>query len=100
MFGCRNIAEVIKEIESCQQEYPKSYIRLIGFDSTRQVQCAAFVAARPISTKVIGAGYTATAEQTLRGIDPQVSLSLDTMNSRYAACLGQTMTIRNTVKSS
>merc|ERR1712086_515582 len=38
MFGVTDSSEVIKEIESCKQEFPNSKIRILGFDSIRQVQ--------------------------------------------------------------
>merc|ERR1711970_385077 len=44
MFGCTNSADVIREIESCKQEFPNAKIRVVGFDSVRQVQTVGFIA--------------------------------------------------------
>merc|ERR1712159_720869 len=43
MFGCTDSAEVIREIESCKREFPNSKIRVLGFDSIRQVQTTGFI---------------------------------------------------------
>ncbi|XP_072965321.1 ribulose bisphosphate carboxylase small subunit, chloroplastic-like [Typha angustifolia] len=47
MFGCTDATQVIKEIEECKKEYPNCFIRIIGFDNSRQVQCVGFIAAKP-----------------------------------------------------
>ncbi|KAK7316191.1 hypothetical protein VNO77_35011 [Canavalia gladiata] len=47
MFGCTDSAQVLKELEECKKEYPVSFIRIIGFDNVRQVQCISFIAHRP-----------------------------------------------------
>jgi ribulose bisphosphate carboxylase small subunit len=36
--------ELAKEVEECKKEYPGAFIRIIGFDNTRQVQCISFIA--------------------------------------------------------
>ena len=43
MYGCMNSAEVVREIENCKREYPNAKIRIIGFDSRRQVQTSGFI---------------------------------------------------------
>merc|ERR1719428_51751 len=43
MFGCTNSADVIREIESCKKEFPNAKIRVVGFDSVRQVQSVGFI---------------------------------------------------------
>merc|ERR1711988_366549 len=48
MFGCQDPAQVLAEIESCKRAFPGAYIRVAGFDSILQVQCAGFVVHRPI----------------------------------------------------
>ena len=47
MFGCNDSSQVIKELQECKKEYPKSFIRIIGFDNVRQVQCISFIAHKP-----------------------------------------------------
>jgi ribulose-bisphosphate carboxylase small chain len=43
MFGCTNAQEVINAIESCKSDFPQAKIRVIGFDSWKQVQTAGFI---------------------------------------------------------
>jgi len=47
MFGCTDPSEVIREIDNCKREFPNAVIRVLGFDSQRQVQSHAFVVSRP-----------------------------------------------------
>ncbi|XWS47611.1 hypothetical protein CRYUN_Cryun14cG0167000 [Craigia yunnanensis] len=47
MFGCTDASQVLKEVEECKKEYPNAYIRIIGFDNKRQVQCISFIAYKP-----------------------------------------------------
>ncbi|KAF8040246.1 hypothetical protein BT93_B2476 [Corymbia citriodora subsp. variegata] len=47
MFGCTDSAQVLKELEEAKKAYPKSFIRIIGFDNKRQVQCISFIAYKP-----------------------------------------------------
>ncbi|XP_024973632.1 ribulose bisphosphate carboxylase small chain, chloroplastic [Cynara cardunculus var. scolymus] len=47
MFGCTDSAQVLKELEECKKEYPNAFVRIIGFDNVRQVQCVSFIAAKP-----------------------------------------------------
>ncbi|MFY0353895.1 ribulose bisphosphate carboxylase small subunit [Bacillus sp. YIM B13601] len=49
MFGCTDSTQVLKEVEECKKEYPNAYIRIIGFDNVRQVQCISFIAFKPPS---------------------------------------------------
>ncbi|XVF31606.1 hypothetical protein REPUB_Repub17cG0005700 [Reevesia pubescens] len=49
MFGCTDASQVVKELEECKKEYPNAYIRIIGFDNKRQVQCISFIAFMPPS---------------------------------------------------
>ncbi|KDP29409.1 hypothetical protein JCGZ_18330 [Jatropha curcas] len=44
MFGCTDSAQVLKELEEAKTAYPNSFIRIIGFDNKRQVQCISFIA--------------------------------------------------------
>ncbi|KAL1815388.1 hypothetical protein ACET3Z_017962 [Daucus carota] len=47
MFGCTDSSQVLKELEEAKQTYPQSFIRIIGFDNVRQVQCISFIAYKP-----------------------------------------------------
>ncbi|CAI9272366.1 unnamed protein product [Lactuca saligna] len=47
MFGCTDSAQVMKEVEECKKEYPNAFIRVIGFDNVRQVQCISFIVSKP-----------------------------------------------------
>nr|KYP59468.1 hypothetical protein KK1_014904 [Cajanus cajan] len=47
MFGCTDPAQVLKEVDEAVKEYPNSFVRIIGFDNVRQVQCISFIAYKP-----------------------------------------------------
>ncbi|XP_022770042.1 ribulose bisphosphate carboxylase small chain 3B, chloroplastic-like [Durio zibethinus] len=47
MYGCTDAAQVLKEVDECKKEYPDAFIRIIGFDNRRQVQCISFIAYKP-----------------------------------------------------
>jgi len=47
MFGCTEASQVLLELEEAKKAYPNAFIRIIGFDNTRQVQCISFIAAKP-----------------------------------------------------
>eukprot|EP00850_Spirogloea_muscicola_P002131 SM000008S22220 [mRNA] locus=s8:554257:555242:+ [translate_table: standard] len=47
MFGCNDSTQVLQEVANCKKEYPKAFIRVIGFDRSRQVQCCGFIVAKP-----------------------------------------------------
>ncbi|XP_043724885.1 ribulose bisphosphate carboxylase small subunit, chloroplastic-like isoform X2 [Telopea speciosissima] len=49
MFGCTDSSQVLRELEEAKKEYPNSFIRIIGFDNKRQVQCISFIAYKPPS---------------------------------------------------
>ncbi|KAG6601287.1 Ribulose bisphosphate carboxylase small chain, chloroplastic [Cucurbita argyrosperma subsp. argyrosperma] len=49
MFGCTDPAQVAAEIEEAKKEYPNAFIRVIGFDNVRQVQCISFIVYKPPS---------------------------------------------------
>ncbi|KAG7015489.1 Ribulose bisphosphate carboxylase small chain 1, chloroplastic [Cucurbita argyrosperma subsp. argyrosperma] len=49
MFGCTDPAQVAAEIEEAKKEYPNAFIRVIGFDNVRQVQCISFIVYKPAS---------------------------------------------------
>merc|ERR1711953_1548056 len=43
MFGANNARDVIEAINACKREFPQAKIRVMGFDSTKQVQTAGFI---------------------------------------------------------
>jgi len=43
MFGCTDPSEVLKEIEACAREYPSAKVRVMAYDSIKQVQVAGFI---------------------------------------------------------
>ncbi|KAF5196296.1 Ribulose bisphosphate carboxylase small chain protein [Thalictrum thalictroides] len=47
MYGCTDPSQVLNEVEECKKEYPNAFIRIIGFDNKRQVQCISFMAFKP-----------------------------------------------------
>ncbi|CAJ2665994.1 unnamed protein product [Trifolium pratense] len=47
LFGTTDASQVLKEVNECKKEYPVSFIRIIGFDNVRQVQCISFIAHTP-----------------------------------------------------
>ncbi|KAK7271789.1 hypothetical protein RJT34_27978 [Clitoria ternatea] len=47
MFGCTDSSQVLQELEEAKKAYPQSFIRIIGFDNVRQVQCISFIAYKP-----------------------------------------------------
>ncbi|XP_059455350.1 ribulose bisphosphate carboxylase small subunit, chloroplastic-like [Corylus avellana] len=47
MFGCNDASQVLKELNECKTAYPNAFIRIIGFDNSRQVQCVSFIAYKP-----------------------------------------------------
>ncbi|KAL2896531.1 Ribulose bisphosphate carboxylase small chain chloroplastic [Bienertia sinuspersici] len=47
MFGCTDAAQVVNELEEAKKAYPQAFIRIIGFDNMRQVQCISFIAYKP-----------------------------------------------------
>ncbi|XP_077243929.1 ribulose bisphosphate carboxylase small subunit, chloroplastic 5-like [Tasmannia lanceolata] len=47
MFGCTDASQVLTELEEAKKEYPNSFIRILGFDNLRQVQCCMFIAYQP-----------------------------------------------------
>nr|AAA33036.1 ribulose 1,5-bisphosphate carboxylase/oxygenase small subunit [Mesembryanthemum crystallinum] len=49
MFGCTDPSQVVAELEEAKKAYPEAFIRIIGFDNVRQVQCISFIAYKPAS---------------------------------------------------
>ncbi|EOY04196.1 hypothetical protein QUC31_017372 [Theobroma cacao] len=47
MFGCTDASQVLKELDEAKKTYPTAFIRIIGFDNRRQVQCISFIAYKP-----------------------------------------------------
>merc|ERR1719301_252102 len=46
MFGCMDPSQVIKEIQACKQEFPSAKVRVMAYDSIKQVQVAGFIVAK------------------------------------------------------
>ncbi len=47
LFGVRDPEIVLDALEACRAANPNAYVRVNGYDSLRQGQVVAFVAARP-----------------------------------------------------
>ncbi|KAL2539460.1 Ribulose bisphosphate carboxylase small chain 3B [Abeliophyllum distichum] len=47
MFGCTDAVQVLNELDEAIKTYPNSFVRIIGFDNIRQVQCISFIAYKP-----------------------------------------------------
>ncbi|CAI9767285.1 unnamed protein product [Fraxinus pennsylvanica] len=47
MYGCTDAVQVLNEVDNCVKEYPTAFVRIIGFDNVRQVQCISFIAHKP-----------------------------------------------------
>ncbi|XP_057522231.1 ribulose bisphosphate carboxylase small subunit, chloroplastic 3-like [Amaranthus tricolor] len=47
MYGCTDPIQVVNEVEEAKKAYPTAFIRIIGFDNIRQVQCVSFIAYKP-----------------------------------------------------
>ncbi|KAL5205490.1 hypothetical protein ABZP36_033699 [Zizania latifolia] len=47
MFGCTDATQVLKELEEAKKAFPDAFVRIIGFDNVRQVQCISFIAYKP-----------------------------------------------------
>eukprot|EP00954_Amorphochlora_amoebiformis_P031035 1395549-Amorphochlora_amoeboformis.AAC.2 len=47
MFGATDARQVMQEVRECQRNNPKAYIRILGFDNIKQVQCMGFLVAKP-----------------------------------------------------
>ena len=47
MFGCNDSAQVLGELDEAIKAYPNAFVRIIGFDNVRQVQCISFIAYKP-----------------------------------------------------
>jgi ribulose-bisphosphate carboxylase small chain len=43
MFGCQDPSDVVREIESCKKEFPNAKVRVIAYDSIRQMQVVGFI---------------------------------------------------------
>ncbi|WJX75117.1 Rbcs-1p [Trifolium repens] len=47
MFGTTDASQVLKELDEVVKAYPSAFVRIIGFDNVRQVQCISFIAHTP-----------------------------------------------------
>lgn len=48
LFGAQSPEEVLSEIQACKQQFPNAYIRVVAFDSHRQVQTLMFLVYKPL----------------------------------------------------
>eukprot|EP00471_Norrisiella_sphaerica_P004773 CAMPEP_0184478470 /NCGR_PEP_ID=MMETSP0113_2-20130426/478_1 /TAXON_ID=91329 /ORGANISM="Norrisiella sphaerica, Strain BC52" /LENGTH=219 /DNA_ID=CAMNT_0026856275 /DNA_START=67 /DNA_END=726 /DNA_ORIENTATION=+ len=55
LFGATDAGQVMQEIVECKRSNPDSYIRVLGFDNIKQVQCMGFLVAKPGSS---GMGFS------------------------------------------
>lgn len=47
LFNATTVREVMMEIDECRREYPKCFIRVMGFDNVKQCQVLSFIVHRP-----------------------------------------------------
>ncbi|KAK3225364.1 hypothetical protein Dsin_005226 [Dipteronia sinensis] len=47
MYRCTNVVQVLKELDEAIKAYPNAFVRIIRFNSARQVQCISFIAYKP-----------------------------------------------------
>ncbi|KAL3637807.1 Ribulose bisphosphate carboxylase small subunit, chloroplastic 4 [Castilleja foliolosa] len=47
MFGCTDSSQVLAELNEIKKAHPNAFVRIIGFDNVRQVQCISFIASKP-----------------------------------------------------
>ncbi|GFP85310.1 ribulose bisphosphate carboxylase small chain chloroplastic [Phtheirospermum japonicum] len=47
MFGCTDSTQVLAELNEVKTAHPNAFVRIIGFDNVRQVQCISFIAYKP-----------------------------------------------------
>jgi len=47
MYGCTDSSQVLEEINNAKKEFPQCFVRVLGFDNIRQVQCASFIVHKP-----------------------------------------------------
>jgi ribulose-bisphosphate carboxylase small chain len=47
LFNATTVREVMAEIDECRREYPKCFIRVMGFDNVKQCQVISFIVHRP-----------------------------------------------------
>merc|ERR1719231_666803 len=47
MYGCTDPMQVVGEIKAAVAAMPDCFIRLVGFDNIKQVQCASLLVHRP-----------------------------------------------------
>ncbi|KZV14925.1 ribulose bisphosphate carboxylase small chain, chloroplastic-like [Dorcoceras hygrometricum] len=47
MFGCTDAVQVLQQVQEAAATKPDFFVRVLGFDSYRQVQCISFIAYKP-----------------------------------------------------
>nr|YP_009546221.1 ribulose-1,5-bisphosphate carboxylase/oxygenase small subunit [Gloeochaete wittrockiana]ASQ40282.1 ribulose-1,5-bisphosphate carboxylase/oxygenase small subunit [Gloeochaete wittrockiana] len=48
LFGAQSAEEVLSEVQACKQAFPKYFIRVVAFDSFKQVQVMSYLVHKPI----------------------------------------------------
>ena len=68
MFDLQDAAGVLAEMNACRQTFPRHYIRLMAFDSTRGVESIAmsFIVNRPAAEPGFGLARQEVAGRTMR----------------------------------
>ena len=68
MFDLQDAAGVMMELKNCRQTFPQYYIRLMAFDSTRNIESIAmsFIVNRPAKEPGFGLARQEAAGRTLR----------------------------------
>mmetsp|Transcript_10213 Transcript_10213/g.15274 ORF Transcript_10213/g.15274 Transcript_10213/m.15274 type:complete len:472 (-) Transcript_10213:116-1531(-) len=73
MFGATNAYEVMHEVSECKRQNPDSYIRILGFDNMRQVQCMGFLASKP-SENINRASFSPVATSLSRPVSSRAQV--------------------------
>eukprot|EP00954_Amorphochlora_amoebiformis_P011843 925147-Amorphochlora_amoeboformis.AAC.1 len=79
MFGATDARSVMAEVKECQKYNPSSYIRILGFDNIKQVQCMGFLVAKPGGAS-LGSGASFSAASA-----PRPSSSFGAGSSSFGA---------------
>lgn len=53
MFGCNDAGQVLQEISNAAKSFPDAYVRIISFDSVRQVQMSSLLVHRPPNAREV-----------------------------------------------
>ncbi|MGL5081593.1 MAG: ribulose bisphosphate carboxylase small subunit [Microcoleaceae cyanobacterium] len=50
LFSVSTVREVMAEIQACRQQYPKCFVRVVGFDNIKQCQVLSFIVHKPATS--------------------------------------------------